>query len=167
MFVSKKIYEELDKLSKNFNNNYSIVVDFLFYIFDRFSYEEKRNILRACPLMRDDTKKNPKFDQEHKKGDYESIVEEIKVKINPLLEDRLVNLLLDCDKLETVSDSIEFLLFVCSLIDRDLFYDLIIQYSIESIQFSDFSYLSSTKPEAYEAPTPIHFTPTIPDKAPF
>ena len=56
MFVSRYIYTSLEKLAENFNKNYSILVDFLFYVFDRFSLDEKKNILRSCSLIKDKKK---------------------------------------------------------------------------------------------------------------
>lgn len=112
-------------------------------------------------------KENDNSDCKKENIDINSISEEIKVDIHPLLEERLVNLVLECDKLQTISDAIEFLIFVKNLIDSDLFQDLIIQYSIESIQFSEFSYLNATNPEAYEIPNPFHSIPSIPDKTQF
>ena len=164
MFVSKKIFNSLETLSHNFNKNYSIVVDFLFYVFDTFSYEEKKNILKSCPIYgsQEDSDKNKEVER-----DPESISEEIQISIHPLLEERLINLILECEKLQTASDALEFLLFVCDLVEKDLLVDLIIQYSIESIQFSDFSYLGSSDPQNYERPDPFHISPSIPDKTNF
>ena len=164
MFVSKRIFNSLESLAQNFNKNYSIVVDFLFYIFDTFSFEEKKNILKSCPIYarQDDSDKNKEIDKYS-----ESISEEIQISIHPLLEERLINLILECEKLQTASDALEFLLFVCNLIEKELLVDLIIQYSIESIQFSDFSYLGSSDPQNYERPDPFHISPSIPDKTNF
>lgn len=168
MFVSKKINSHLESMAtKHFNQDYSIVVDFLFYIFDRFSYDEKKKILEQCPLMIEKRKKIKNLVSKGENIDVDLISEEIKIDIHPLLEERLVNLVLECDKLQTISDAIEFLIFVRNLIDNDLIQDLIIQYSIESIQFSDFSYLNATNPEAYESPSPLHSIPSIPDKTQF
>ena len=163
MFISKPIFHSLENLAQSFNHNYSYVVDFLFYIFDRLSYEEKKNILKICPLMKDE-KKQVQTDQNK---NLEPISEEIKIDINPLLEDRLVNLILECEKLQTVSDGIEFLFFVTNQIDKDELHDLIIQYSIESIQSGEFDYLGPTKPENYQNPDPFHVVPNIPDKTQF
>ena len=73
MFVSKKTYTALENLAQNFNKNYSIVVDFLFFVFDRFSYEEKKNILKSCPLYNE---KGQAEQKEKTKNDPESISEE-------------------------------------------------------------------------------------------
>lgn len=167
MFVSRMIFDELEQLAQNFNRNYSNIVDFLFYVFDRFDYEEKKNILKKCPLIKDKIEeRRRKEDEEQNKAqlDLNSISEEIKISIHPFLEERLINLILECDKLQTVSDAIEFLLFVYNLIEKDLILDLIIRYSIEAIQPSEFSYLDGTTPENYESPSPFHYIPTIPDR---
>ena len=164
MFVSKQIFQSLDNLSKNFNHNYSIVIDFLFYIFDRFSYEQKKSILKQCPLMKD--KRADVKDNAENSGQV-SVSEEIQITIHPLLEERLINLILECEKLQTISDVIEFLIFVSNLIDKDLFSDLIIQYSIDSIEFSNFNYFDPTKPDNYQNPDPLHVITNIPDKTEF
>ena len=162
MFVSKYIFRSLEDLSVNFNRNFSIVIDFLFFVFDGFTYEEKVNILKKCPLLKDKIQ-----EREEAKTDksFEEISEEIKISINPLLEERLVNLILECEKLQTVSDAIEFLLFVYSLIEKDLISDLIIQYSIETISNSNYEYLNTEIPNKdYDRPDPFHVSPNIPDK---
>ena len=162
MFVSKHIFNALEDFAKNFNKNYSIVVDFLFYAFDTYSYEEKKNILKSCPLNKDkvttekDVTDNPDL-----------ISEEIQISVHPLLEERLINLILECEKLETASDALEFLIFVSTTIESDLMMDLIIQYSIESVQFAEFSYLDSANPQNYQNPDPFHVSPYIPDKPQF
>lgn len=162
MFVSKFIYQSLDDLSQNFNHNYTIVIDFLFYVFDRFSYEEKVNILKSCPLLKDKFQESKEKDKEKQ---YDSISEDIRIVINPLLEERLVNLILECEKLQTVSDAIEFLLFVFSLVEKDLLNDLIIQYSVEAITNAYYSYLDTEVPDReYDKPDPSHIEPYIPDK---
>ncbi len=164
VFVSNKTYVALDSLAQNFNKNYSIVVDFLFYVFDTFSYDEKRNILKACPLY------NEKNEAENKKkivDSPESVSEEIQISIHPLLEERLINLILECEKLQTASDALDFLIFVSTLIEKDLLLDLIIQYSIESIQSSDFSYMDAANPQNYQMPDPFHVSSEIPDKSQF
>lgn len=161
MFVNKFIFRSLEQLAQNFNHNYSIVVDFLFYVFDRFSYEEKVKILKTCPLRKDKVQEISEPD----KKDLESVAEEIQIVINPLLEERLVNLILECEKLQTLSDGIEFLLFIYGLVEKDLLNDLIIQYSIEAISNSYYTYLDSEIPDKeYDKPNPSHVSPYIPDK---
>ena len=167
MFVSRMIFDELEELAQNFNRNYSNIVDFLFYVFDRFDYDEKKNILKKCPLIKDNVmERRGKEDEDENKSvlDLNSISEEIKISIHPFLEERLINLILECDKLQTVSDALEFLLFVFYLIDKDLILVLIIRYSFEANQSSEFSYLDGTTPENYESPSPFHYIPTIPDR---
>ena len=164
MFISKKTFSKLETLAQNFDKNYSIVVDFLFYIFDTYSYDEKKNILKACPLYKEREKIKSKPEQEKEPS---AVAEEIKIAVNPLLEDRLINLILECDKLQTISDALDFLIFVSTLIEKDLLMDLIIQYSMESIQFSEFSYMDSTNPQNYKGPDPFHVDTTIPDKSQF
>lgn len=162
VFISKITYSKLETLAQNFNNNFSIVVDFLFYIFDTYSIDEKKNILKACPLYKEQDEKKSKSKQEKEAS---VVAEEIKIVINPLLEDRLINLILECEKLQTISDALDFLIFISTLIEKDLLMDLIIQYSMESIQFSDFSYMDSTNPQNYKEPDPFHVDTTIPDKS--
>lgn len=158
--MTKHIFTTLDHLSKNFNNNHSIVIDFLFYVFDTFSYEEKKSILKSCPLAKDKIKS-----EEEASKNPELISEEIQISVHPLLEDRLINLILECEKLQTASDALDFLIFVSTLIEKDLLMDLIIQYSIESIQFADFSYMDSANPQNYQMPDPFHVSPNMPDKS--
>lgn len=163
MFVSRPIFQQLESLSRQyFNLNYTITIDFLFYVFDSFSYQEKVNILKACPLLKDQKAQDKK---ENENDQSEVFSEEIKISIHPLLEDRIINLILECDKLQTASDGVEFLLFVLTLIDEDLLSDLIIQYSIETISVSDYSYLEPTvSDKGYSGPDPSHIIPNLPDK---
>ena len=54
-----------------------------------------------------------------------------------------------------------------TLIEKDLLLDLIIQYSIESIDTSEFSYMDAANPQNYQMPDPFHVIPDIPDKSQF
>lgn len=164
MFVSRFIFNSLEKFSENFNKNHSIVVDFLFYVFDRFSLEEKQTILKNCPLMKDNEKINKDQLDQKDTIDNNLFSEEIKIDIHPLLEERLVNLILECEKLQTISDALEFLVFICDLLEKDLLKDLIIQYSIESVHMANFAYMDEANPLQYELPNPFHNIPSEPDR---
>jgi hypothetical protein len=116
-------------MAKNFNNNFSITIDFLFYVFDKFSLEEKKQILKICQFKSDIKDQSPQNDANES--------EEIKLEIHPFLEDRLTNLINDCEKIKHYSEAIQFLLFVCSLIDVEILKDFILQYSLEAINVSE------------------------------
>ena len=121
-------YSKLEDLANSFGKNYSVAVDFLFYVFDTFSIAEKKNMLKHCDIGKKKVK-----DKKSEKNKEEDIID---IELNKLLLDRLENLCKECEKLIEPADALEFLIFVLQSVHKEILEDLIIQYSLELPEFA-------------------------------
>ena len=149
MYLKQATYNNLEDLSHSFDNNFSITIDFLFFVFDSYTFEEKQNMLKHFPIG---TKS--KKEEETKKTDEKKI----HIKINKLLEERLNNLCTECEKLFTPSNSIEFLLFVLQMVQKEILSDLILQYTMESQDYEGNETYFENKIDI-DSENPIHVDP--------
>jgi hypothetical protein len=126
MNLNHATYKKLVEISQSFGGNFTISIDFLFFIFDSYSYEEKKTMLKYCNI---DTRNKQ---SREKKKKYNKEEPSFEIKLNKLHEDRINKLVKECDKLKTASDALEFLLFVFQNVPKDILEDLLIQYSLEN-----------------------------------
>ncbi|MFV2016341.1 MAG: hypothetical protein ACC656_12985 [Candidatus Heimdallarchaeota archaeon] len=124
MHLYQATHKKLEDLAQSFDNDFSIAIDFLFFVFDSFTYDEKKNLLKHCPVQ----KENKNTSEDVKKKDEPSIY----INLNKLLDERLNNLYQECEKINTISYACEFLLFVLGMIQKDVLQDLILQYINDS-----------------------------------
>ena len=155
MKIALKTLNKLQGIAISFGNNFTITIDFLFYVFDTYSITEKSNMLRHCDIVNkesvDDNKETEKK---------ESTI--IDLELNKLLQDRIFNLVQECDELTSPTDVLEFLFFVLNNVKKDILEDYILQYTIESQTYIvEEPYVKEKS--LMEETNPIHVEPDISD----
>jgi len=154
MYLIQATHKKLKEISKSFGYNFTMVVDFLFYVFDTYSYEEKKNMLKFCNITKEGDKRKDKNKNEEDSPSFH-------IELNKLLEERLNNLCKECEQLISPSDAIDFLIFVLQNVPQEILEDLIIQYSLESQDFQiEESHLGDKN--LSDSGSPIHIEPDFP-----
>lgn len=151
MNIHQSTYSKLELVSKSFENNISIALDFIFFVFDSYTFGEKQNMLDNCSLTELSNKKE--------KNDREITVY---ININQVLEKRLFLLVKECKKLNNLSDAIEFLLFVLQKVNKELIPDIMLQYSNENQTITNNKEVYLDNTGNLENKNPVHVDPIIP-----